>query len=271
MFLECLKQFLKHEVDEDSGVTRFGTGIDRLVIALLIVMNHAFDREMLENGIQPGENQRLPESAHASVAVGKRMNEFELVVEHAAADQQVIFGMFQPVEKVGDQSRNPFGGRGNMNRLFSGENADSAMTELSGIVNQGGHHDTVCLEQVVDGKRVELREEIVSGDGVSDLLNFTERSYDSFSVQNIGDLVLGKCIPLDRQRRLDGFDLIRLAQFQGIVPLQMDGVTLGERGDLRNHRDRFGRHGKWWFFTHNEIFLPLKSVPISSRIAVALL
>ena len=158
-----------------------------------------------------------------------------------------------------------------MNRLFSGENADSAMTELSGIVNQGGHHDAVCLEQVVDGKRVELREEIVSGDGVSDLLNFTERSYDSFSVQNIGDLVLGKCIPLDRQRRLDGFDLIRLAQFQGIVPLQMDGVTLGERGDLRNHRDRFGRHGKWWFFTHNEIFLPLKSVPISSRIAVALL
>ena len=65
MLLECLKQFLKHEVDEDSGVTRFGTGIDRLVIALLIVMNHAFDREMLENGIQPGENQRLPESARS--------------------------------------------------------------------------------------------------------------------------------------------------------------------------------------------------------------
>ena len=86
MILECLK----HEVDEDSGVTRFGAGIDRLVIALLIVMNHAFDREMLENGIQPGGNQRLPESVHASVAVGKRMNEFELVVEHTAADQQVI-------------------------------------------------------------------------------------------------------------------------------------------------------------------------------------
>ncbi len=64
--------------------------------------------EMLKGRIPPGENSRLPESAHVSVAVGKRMNEFELVVESAVVDQPSIVGMFEPVEEIGDQFRKPF-------------------------------------------------------------------------------------------------------------------------------------------------------------------
>ena len=43
----------------------------------------------------------------------------------------MILGMFQPVEKVGDQSRNPFCGRSDMDSLLSGKYTDSAMAEFS--------------------------------------------------------------------------------------------------------------------------------------------
>ena len=50
-----------------------GTCIDGLIVLPLIVVDHGFHREMQENGVQSGENKRLPESPHASVAIGKRV------------------------------------------------------------------------------------------------------------------------------------------------------------------------------------------------------
>lgn len=101
-------------------------------------------------------------------------------MEHAAADQQVIFGMFQPVEEVGDQGWYTFCGRSNMDSLLSGKYTNSAMAEFSCLINQSRHHDAVSFQQVTDREWIKLRKKVVSGDGISDFLNFPEGSNDFF-------------------------------------------------------------------------------------------
>ena len=128
------------------------------------------------------------------------------------------------------------------------------MAEFSCLIDQSRHHDAMSFQQVTDRERIKLRKKIVSGDGISDLLNFPEGSNDFFPVQNIGDLILGKRIPFDCQRRLDRFDFIRFTQFQSIMLFQTNSVTFNERGNLRNHRDRFGRYCKWRLVCHNQYF-----------------
>lgn len=136
MQFEGLKQFMEHEVNKDSGITAFGTGIDRLIIPLLVIMHHGFNRQVLEYWIQPGKDQRLPEPPHASIAVCEGVNEFKFVVKNTAADQQMILSMFQPVEEVGDQGWHTFCGRSDMDSLLSGKYTDSAMTEFSCLIDQ---------------------------------------------------------------------------------------------------------------------------------------
>ena len=53
-------------------------------------MHHGLDRKMQEDWIQSCEDEGLPEPSHPAVTIGKGVDEFELVVENAAPNQQVV-------------------------------------------------------------------------------------------------------------------------------------------------------------------------------------
>ena len=113
-------------------------------------MGHVFGREELEDGIPLAEDERLPEPAHASVAVGEGVDELELVVEDAAFDEQVVGGFLEPSEQVVDQRGDVGGGGGHVNDALAVRDADAGAAEMSGGVIQRGHHDLMRLQQVLD-------------------------------------------------------------------------------------------------------------------------
>ena len=55
---------------------------------------------MLENRIQPAEDEGLPETADSSVPVGKRVDEFKLIMEDTTPYEQMIKTTLQGAPRV---------------------------------------------------------------------------------------------------------------------------------------------------------------------------
>ena len=189
--------FAEHVVYEGRAVGVFGAGIDGVVIGGLGGMNHVFNGEVLKDGVPTAEDERLPEAAHASVAVGKGVYELELVMEDAAFDEGVVGGFFQPCAQVVNEGGDAGGGGRHVDDARAVHDADAGLAEVAGGGNERGHHDFVRFEQVGDGKGVEFGIEVVGGDGVFDFLDLAERGDDGFAIENVGDLLLGERVALD--------------------------------------------------------------------------
>ena len=54
---------------------------------------------MLKERVKPAENERLPKTADASVAVAERVYKFKLVVENARADKQMVSRCCKPCKE----------------------------------------------------------------------------------------------------------------------------------------------------------------------------
>ena len=94
------QNLVEHEIDKRPALAGGGRGADCLVVFLLMRPDNVLDRRTVEL-VAPGAEQRsLPESPGASVAVRERMDELELVVEHAALDQHRVFAVGKPREEV---------------------------------------------------------------------------------------------------------------------------------------------------------------------------
>ena len=87
---QCLEDFAEHEVDEGARLPRLGAGSDGIVVLLLVGIYHVFYRQVLEQRVELTKNERLPQAAHAAVAVEEGMDKLKLVVEHARADEQMV-------------------------------------------------------------------------------------------------------------------------------------------------------------------------------------
>ena len=70
--------------------------------------------------MQFAENERLPQSSHASVAIGKRMDKFKFVVEHTRAYKQMVFASVQPFEQIPHQIRHSVGWWRHVNKPMLG-------------------------------------------------------------------------------------------------------------------------------------------------------
>lgn len=116
----------KQELDEGGGVSCFVAGGKGLVVIGLSIADHGFHREEGEERVPLAENQRLPETADAAIAIGKGVDELEFVVEDTADDQRVGIGALEPAEQVLYQAGNAVGGRGEVDDLFTLGDADGA-------------------------------------------------------------------------------------------------------------------------------------------------
>mgnify|MGYP000943105861 CR=1 FL=1 len=86
---------------------------------------------------------------HAAVAVLEGMDEFELVVEDATGDERVFRRVSEPGQKTGDQGGHAVGGRREVDDCRAALDTDTAGAETPRLVDQTGHDDAVCGQQVV--------------------------------------------------------------------------------------------------------------------------
>ena len=156
MVNECVQDFFQHEVDEGAAVAEVGTSVDGLVIGLLVGIDHVLDRKMLENRIQPAEDEGLPESADSSVPVGEGVDEFKLVMEDTTPDEQMVIGILQPSEKVAHQAPDPVRRGSDVDGFVSVKDPDAPFSEHPGFIDKAGHHRPMGQKKVLDGEGIEF-------------------------------------------------------------------------------------------------------------------
>ena len=175
------------------------------------------------------------------------MDEFKLIVENAAPDEQVVIGILQPSEKVVHQVPDSVRRGSDMNGLVPVKNTDAAFSERAGFIDKTSHHRPMGQKEVLDGIGIEFGIEFVGLDGVLDLLNFFQGSDDLLAFQNRLHFTFGQGISLDGQGRVDGFDSVGSPETQGILLFHPDGISFQLTGNLRNQIDGLGRYGEGWF------------------------
>lgn len=77
----------EHEFYHGAGVCPRRTLGKGGVVFLLPRVDDGFHRQVFKQGTPMGENNRLPQAPDATVAVGKGVDEFKLVMEHGACHQ----------------------------------------------------------------------------------------------------------------------------------------------------------------------------------------
>ena len=146
-------------------------------------MDNVFHRKVLEYRAQFAQYQRLPQPPHASVSVAEGMDVFEFEVEHAAADQQMVLRVLQPVEQFAHQGGHPHRRRRHVHAPLSVEHPHTAAAETACIIYQRLHHNAVGTQHVFLIERVEGGVEFVGLDGVLYLLYLTHRAHHRLALQ----------------------------------------------------------------------------------------
>lgn len=209
--IECFK----HKFDEVRGAA-FGVAVGQnFVIVGLTFPDDAFDREADEDFMPIGQNQTLPESPHPSVTIHERMDELEFVMEDAAFDQRVVFGVLQPIEQVVQKLRDSSGRGCDVDDSFSGGDTDGGGPEYAGFRNESVHQNPMGFQQIAEVNRVEAADVFVKFERVPDFLHFRGFSQNPFAVEYRRDLFEREGVVLDGQRGVDGSDFVGAAQ-QGI-------------------------------------------------------
>ena len=182
MDFQRIEQFAEHKINKRARIVVCRARVDGFVVFQLVVVDERFDGQILKDGIEFRQNQRLPQATHSAVSVGERVDKFKLVVEDASANQQVVVGVFEPVEEVCHQLGYAFEWWGNVNRAISVKNADSASPKLSRSFDECRHHLRVCPQKVFERKRIERGKIVVYGNRVFHLLKFANRRNYIFAV-----------------------------------------------------------------------------------------
>ncbi len=149
LLLQGFQDSFQHKIDEGPGVCLFRALADGFVVSLLIVVDHSFHGQMKKEWIPLSEDKRLPEPSRPAVSIGKRVNEFEFVVEDAASDQQVIGGVPQPVKEARDELWHLSWGWRYMDDLVSGKDSHAPGAEAPRAIPQRGHHHSVRLQEIL--------------------------------------------------------------------------------------------------------------------------
>ncbi len=139
----------QHELRERRRVGCLVRCSQRRVVILLLRTDHRFHRQVRQHRLPTTQHQRLPQAAHAPVAIGEGMDEFELVVEHAAGNQWMGVGVIQPAEQLIDKGADPTGGRCHVYQLVAAIDADIAPANSTRCIHQSRHQQSVGTQQIV--------------------------------------------------------------------------------------------------------------------------
>ena len=139
------------------------TSGDGIIVSLLELLNSALKGQIPEKRIPFSEKRRLPQPRHASVPVGKRMNENKFIMENRGQDQRMNCTSFfsHPCEKgshvVGYKLRR----RSHKNAPVSAEYSLVMRAEYSGFLHGQVCHDPMQFLKIQQGIRIELPQHII--------------------------------------------------------------------------------------------------------------
>ena len=186
----------------------------------------------------------LPEPPDASVSVGERVNELELVVDDRGLEKRVRprTPVLHEGEQLLDEARHLGCGRGNVSDARPLHDADAASTEASSVRCEARHEDTVRSTQVLRAGRIKLRDALVRRDGVLHLADFLPVAEDALAIDERRHTGLVESSVLDGEGRLDGADPIASAELWLWNRAGKPFDTSDQAGDLRAGRQKLWRH-----------------------------
>ena len=80
----------KHELNKCRRVTLLSAAIECGVVFLLVFADERLDGYVRQERVPLTQDQRLPQSAHAAVAVFKGVNKIEFIVKNQTGDQRTV-------------------------------------------------------------------------------------------------------------------------------------------------------------------------------------
>ena len=132
---------------------------------------------------------------------------------------------------------------------LSSANHDLAAAVAARRIQQTGHQDIVCAQQVVLTARRPSFVPVVGLDGVARLLDFAQRGHDRLAVEQGGHLAFAQRVPLDRQGALYRTDAVDAPQPE----ILSDAGSLGPPDSLADPFDQghyFRGDPVWWILVH---------------------
>ena len=225
---------LKHENNKIRALAAVLRNIQRLIVFLLMFMDHIFHGQPGEDRTPMLKDQGMPETAGAAVAIGKRMNEFEFCVEDSGFDQRMICCGPQPVKKLAHDLRHIVGRGSGVKQLTVPEYTHIAAAKAAGIRDQVPGHQAMGQQEIIDGFRVQGAQALIGFEGVFDFLNILGRTQDTLAFDHGRDLGKGQGVLLNRQGRIDGEDPVFPAQPRIRGEVLIHGDNSDQFADLRH-------------------------------------
>lgn len=91
--LDCIEQGLQHEFDKWCGIGPLISLGQHAIVVVLPLPDHCFHGQVSQKRFPRPQDQGLPQSTHAAVAIGKGVDEFKLVVKNATGHQEMLIGV----------------------------------------------------------------------------------------------------------------------------------------------------------------------------------
>lgn len=202
------------EFDEMGGVPGAVSVFEGLVVVLLMILDEGFEGDELESGMVVVEKNALPKATDAAIAILEGVDEFELVVEDAGANEEVEVVFCEEGEEIVHEVGNTVGLRSDVGDGGALEDADVFTAPFPGIWDEVLHHLLVGLEEGLGLERIEVGQAIVCLDGIEDFPDFFLWSEDALALEEGRDLVEVEGVSLDGKAPVNGADAVGLAEMR---------------------------------------------------------
>ena len=243
---EGFEDRLQHELDERDALPPGRALPDGRVVVALARVNDALYGSGSKEGIPARQDQCLPETSHAAVAIFEGVDEFELVVENRTGDQGMFVGSNQLGKQVRHGSGNTVGGRRNVVDNGPSSHNGASAPIATGKVEKSRHECLVSAEKVGLTCRVPLREHVIGGKRIARFPNLPWWGDDRLSFEYGRDLAFAERIAFDGQGSPDRADAVDAPHMQ-IVALSQS-LRLTERFTDPDGKGGYGRVdcvGRW--------------------------
>ncbi len=144
------------------------------------------------------EDLGVPESAHPSIAVGERVDGFDVEMNDRTENRGRDVGVTAPVEQFVYHLFYSAMVWSFVDQLLSLEDADRMLSKTR-LFHKTEHHDVLGFQKVIHGPGFELINRSVCRKGIASLDNFIEWSNDGPPIEHVHDLVRPHLVPFDRQ------------------------------------------------------------------------
>ena len=125
----------------------------------------------------------MPQAAHATISIGKGMDQFQLIVEHTTANQHVYLAGLCPFQQLHDQIRDILWKRTEMQDMsFAVYYAYRSCPEHAGFLDQAPSHNAMSSQQVIYRIRIKFIKPLINFIGIFDFGNILWGCQDMLTI-----------------------------------------------------------------------------------------